>query len=379
MNRIRCKNILAGGKPQEGYIYFDGGKIVSVTREGELPFDGELDTGDCYCAAGFIDVHTHGAVGADFTFCSKEGAIRAVNFHAQHGTTAILPTTLASDYESTAAALRTLQAAQQSGEAKAQILGVHIEGPYFSPQMAGAQNPEYFTDPVEKDYLRILDEFGSFVKKWSYAPERDRYAQFCRTLFQRGVFASARHTNAVYLDMAAAFVAGLKGVTHLYSCTSTITREKGYRRLGVIECAYLFRDLYAELIADGRHIPPELIRLVFEQKGAEHVMLVTDSLSVTGSEEKEGVLNGVPYLVEDRVAKLSDGSAFAGSLATMDMLVRECVRAGVPLEQAVRAASETPARALGLKKGKIVAGYDADFVLLDKELRVQKTIVGGKL
>lgn len=379
MNRIYCKNILADGGWQEGYVYFENGKIKCVTKRGDLPFDKELDAGNHYCAPGFIDSHTHGALNVDFTSCTEEEAIRAVNYHALHGVTAILPTTLASDYQSTVRALRVLRGAQSDHRAQAQILGVHIEGPYFSLKMAGAQNPEFLTEPVKEDYLRILNEFGSFVKKWSYAPERDRNAEFCRTVARYGVMPSAAHTEAVYRDMVEAVSAGLKGVTHLYSCTSTITREKGYRRLGVTECAYLFRDLYAELIADGRHVPPELIRLVFGLKGAEHIMLVTDSISATGSGEKKGLLNGIPYFVDDGVAKLEDESAFAGSISTMDVLIRECLHAGISLQDAVRSASETPARALGLNKGKIEAGYDADFVLFDREIHVQKTVVGGKI
>ena len=377
MKRIRCKNIVTDGKRFGGYIYYEGGKIVAVTQDGSLLYTEEIDAEDLYCCAGFIDTHVHGGAGEDFTFCTPEEAVRAVDFHAEHGTTAILPTTLASDYENTRRALTALRAAQKSGKARAQILGAHIEGPYFAPEMAGAQNPIYLTDPIEEDYTRILSEFAGFVKKWSYAPERDKGARFCRALTECGVLASAGHTSAKYDDMLAAHEAGLRSVTHLYSCTSTITRERGYRKLGVVECAYLFEDVFAELIADGRHIPPELIRLVFRLKGAEHIALVTDALSVAGSGRREGTLNGVPFTVEDGVAKLRDRSAFAGSVATMDRLVRECVRAGVPLTDAVRAASETPARALGLEKGRIAQGYDADFVLFDGDINVQAVVSGG--
>lgn len=381
IEKIYSDNVVTDGRRFAGCVYLEKGKITAVEEDDggrELPFDSSVDVGGSFLTPGFIDTHTHGALGADFTFCTAEEAVRAVNYHASHGTTTILPTTLASDYENTARALRVLREAKARKDMKADIAGVHIEGPYFAPSQAGAQNPLYLTDPEEEDYVRILDEFGSFVKKWSYAPERDKDARFCRFLTNAGVLASAGHTAAVYEDMAAAYGAGLRCVTHLYSCTSTITRVNGFRRLGVVESAYLFKDMDVELIADGRHVPPELIRLVFQIKGAEHIMLVSDSLSITGADAKEGVLNGVPYIVEDGVAKLTDRSAFAGSIAAADRLVAECVKAGVALEDAVRSVTETPARALGLKKGRLAEGYAADLVVFDENIRIKKVFVGGR-
>lgn len=373
--RIRSGRIIAGGKLLSGYVYCEDGKISAVTDRA-LPFDLEYDAADGYLAAGFVDTHVHGGAGADFTICTEEEAMRAVAFHRAHGTTAMLPTTLASGRERTERALNILQNVRKMGARE--IAGVHIEGPYLAPSMAGAQNAAYLTDPVEEDYLALLERFGGFIKKWTYAPERDGGARFCRALKRYGVLPSAGHTAATYADMVRAFSAGMRSITHLYSCTSTITREGGYRRLGAIECAYLFDDLTAELIADGRHVPPELIRLAFKLKGAEHIALVTDAISAAGSGETAGVLNGVPYIVEDGVAKLADRSAFAGSVATMDFLVRECVHAGIPLPDAVRAASETPARTLGLKKGKIEAGYDADLIIFDENVCIKKVFIGGK-
>lgn len=377
MKRIACRHITDGGRIFPGYVYYENGVISAVTTE-ELPFEAEIDAGENYLSAGFVDTHTHGGAGADYTFCSAEEAVRAANYHFSHGATTLLPTTLASDRARTVRALENLREAAKSDALCGCIAGAHIEGPYFAPSMAGAQNPEYLTDPVREDYEFIADKFGGFVKKWSYAPERDRDGAFCRFLSGRGILASAGHTAAVFEDMKRAYAAGLRSVTHLYSCTSTITREGGFRRLGVIESAYYFDDMYVELIADGRHVPPELIELVFRLKKPGTVVLVSDSLSVAGSGKKEGVLNGVPYVVEDGVAKLADRSGFAGSVATADVLVRTCVSAGVPLAEAVRAMSETPARSLGLRKGRLAAGYDADFVIFDKDINILRVFSRGK-
>ncbi len=371
--RIKCNKIIDNGEIFASYVYFENGKITAVTNE-ELPFDEQIDAGDNYLSAGFIDTHTHGAVGYDFTFCNAEEAIKACDYLFSHGTTTILPTTLASDLQNTTKALNCLQQAQQSNKSKCCIAGAHIEGPYFAVEMAGAQNQKFLTDPIENDYKQIIESFGDFVKKWSYAPERDKQAKFCKYLTSRGVLASAGHTNAVFDDIKVAYQSGLRCITHLYSCTSTITRKGGFRRLGVVESAYYFDDMYVELIADGKHLPLDLINLIFKLKKDGTIMLVSDSLSITGSDCAVGTLNGVPYIVEDGVAKLADRSAFAGSVATVDVLVRQCVLAGIPLPKIIKAASQTPAEALHLNKGRVAVGFDAEFVIFDKDINVLHVI-----
>lgn len=379
MKHVFSDLVFIDGRFQKGCVSFEKGVICKISQQDVPPDDGEtFDATGMYVTPAFIDMHTHGAVGEDFTFCTPEGAVKASNYHFCHGTGTIVPTTLASDCKGTIKALSSLIEAKESCDLLGSIAGVHIEGPYFSPAMAGAQNPEYLTDPVEEDYKLILDEFAGFVKKWSYAPERDRDARFVSCLIGHGVLPSAGHTQAEYADFAAAYEQGLRNITHLYSCTSTITRKNGFRYLGVIECAYLYRDVCVELIADGRHIPPELIRMVFGLKGAEKIALVTDSLSIAGTQALSGELNGVPYIVEDGVAKLADRSAFAGSIATADRLIAQCVAAGVPLEQAVISMTQTPARLLGLKKGELREKYDADIAVFDKDYRIVRMYSHGE-
>ncbi len=376
MDAIKSSKIIVGKEIKSGFVYFENGIIKSVSGE-EMPCDNVFDFGDRYVSAGFIDSHTHGAAGYDYTSCDEDGVAKAVNWHLTHGTTSVLPTTLASSAERTEKAIETVFSAKKSGKAKADILGVHIEGPYFAKKQAGAQNPEFLTPPVKKDYERLVKKFGTFIKKWSYAPELDENAEFCGYLVKNGITPSAGHTDAVFDDMKTAYGKGLRNVTHLYSATSTITREKGFRRLGVIESAYYFDDMFAELIADGRHVPTELIELTFKLKGADKVLLVTDSLSVAGSGETSGKLNGVPFIVELGVARLADRTAFAGSISSMDILLREVLKAGVPLIGAVLSATDTPARSLGVKKGRIESGYPADFAVFDDNINVNAVFVGG--
>jgi N-acetylglucosamine-6-phosphate deacetylase len=172
---------------------------------------------------------------------------------------------------------------------------------------------------------------------------------------------------------------GCNLVTHLYSCTSTITRKQGFRRLGVLETAMLHDELYAEIIADGCHLPPELIRLIVKIKGVDRLALITDSLAVAGTGITEGFSLGTAYIIEDGVCKLADRSAFAGSIATADMLIRVVTqKAGLSLTDAVHMMTAVPARIMGLNKGILAPGKDADIVAFDDNINITAAFVMGK-
>ncbi|MBQ4515629.1 MAG: amidohydrolase family protein [Clostridia bacterium] len=203
-------------------------------------------------------------------------------------------------------------------------------------------------------------------------------------LNKNGIVAAAGHTDAEYDDIKKAYDNGMKLITHLYSCTSTITRKDGFRILGVIETSYLYDDIDVETIADGCHLPPDLLKLIYKIKTDEHMCLVTDAIRHGGMSDIENATceNGnMPYKIEDGVAKLIDGSAFAGSIATTDVLVRTCTkRAGFALESAVKMITEVPARIMKLDtKGSLKVGYDADIVIFDDDINVIKTIVSGNV
>ena len=358
-------------------LYFEGGKITAIG--GDRPHDTVIDAGGAYVCPGFIDMHVHGGGGARFEDGTEEAILQAVNIHAHHGTTTIFPTVSSRDAGTTALALKAVR--DYGGGALANIGGVHLEGPYFSPKQAGAQDPSQIRYPDPKEYVPLIAEYGDLIKRWSYAPELDPDHTFLDYLNDHGIMSAAGHTDAVFSEIKAAHEKGMNLITHLYSCTSTITREGGFRILGVIESAYYFRNMDVEIIADGCHLPPELIELVVRGKGVEHTALITDAIRFGGVENAGNTVDddSVPYIIEDGVAKLLDRSAFAGSIATMDRLIRVCVeKAGIPLVDAVRMASETPARIMGLaKKGKLEAGADADLVLLGEDLTVEKVFVGG--
>lgn len=361
-------------------VYVEDGTILAVTNEN-LSYDKEIDAKGNYISSGFIDIHVHGGAGYEFIDATKEALLHAANIHAEHGTTTIYPTLSAYDYERTVNALETVKAFRN--EAMPNIYGCHLEGPYFSPLQTGAQDPSFIRTPDEKEYNALYENYGDIIKRWSYAPELKDADKFLDFLNEKGIVAAAGHTDAIYNDMLSAYQNGMKLVTHLYSCTSTITRKDGFRRLGVIETAYLYDDIDVETIADGCHLPPELLRLIYKIKGDEHMCLVTDAIRHGGMSDVESISceNGnIPYIIEDGVAKLADRSAFAGSIATTDVLVRVCThKAGISLPSAVKMITEVPARIMKLyKKGSIKKGYDADLVIFDENINIKYTIVNGK-
>ena len=374
---LKCDRIVLSDKLFCGYVYLENGMITEVS-ELEMPCDLQYDFTGKYLAPGLIDLHTHGAGGYPFIECTPEDVAMGCDFHLKHGTTTILPTVSAAPFETMRAAVASISVAKQKGMTGANIIGAHMEGPYLSAAQCGAQPPEFITPPIEEEYRALVAEYGVDIARWTYAPESDPEGRFARFLCEHGILASAGHTDAKYPDMKTAEDAGMNLITHLYSCTSTVTRDHGFRSLGVIESAYLLDGLYVEIIADGKHLPPELIRMIVKIKGADKVAVVTDSMQIAGIDVERGELGGIRYIVEDGVCKLYDRSAFAGSIATADRLIRVLTRdCGFDIAMAVRMMSEVPASLLKCKKGSIRCGYDADVIVFDDEIKVTDVFVGG--
>lgn len=375
---IRSDRLVVGKSLFDGWLYLENGKIVAVTTE-RRDADKIYDFTGKYVSAGFIDLHTHGGGGHAFLESDAEEVAAGCRYHLMHGTTSILPTVSASPFPIMRRAVESIVQAKHGGRAGARIVGAHMEGPYLSAAQCGAQCPDFITPPRREDYEALIADFGADIARWTYAPEHDEGGEFCRYLTSHGILASAGHTNAVYRDMATAIDAGCSLITHLYSCTSTVTRDHGFRSLGVIESAFLRDELYVELIADGKHLPPDLIRMILKIKGIDRVALITDSLAIAGTDVLEGVMGGTPYLVEDGVCKLRDRSAFAGSIATADILLRTLVHdCAVPIPEAAYMLTAVPAAILGLDRGRLEAGCDADVVVFDDAIEVSDVFVMGK-
>ena len=389
---IRNGRIITPEGIEEGFVLLKDGKIEQVgiglkARIADvLPADDvtEIDAAGCYVAPGFIDMHTHGAGGADFMDGTVEAYLTAARMHAMHGTTLLYPTTLTSTNEALYESFATYEKALAlSGRDGAAFGGMHLEGPFFAPEMAGAQDPRYLCDPRPENYLDILSH-TDHIARWSFAPERAGSPEFAAELAKRGIISSIGHTNATFADCDAAYRSGCHLMTHFYSCMSTITRRNAYRYAGVIEYGYWQDGMDIEIIADGIHVPADLLKLVVKIKGPGHIALVTDSMRAAGMPEGPSILGGLDggqeVIVEDGVAKLLDRSAFAGSVATADRLVRTMIReAGVGVADAVRMMTANPARIMGVndRKGSILKGYDADLVIFDENINIKHTIIGG--
>ena len=359
-----------------GKVYLQTGRIIAAGDE-ERPFDIGHDFGDHYIAPGFIDLHTHGGKGIAFSACNSEEFSEACKFHMRHGTTTLLPTLSAGPLKEMGQAVAVAAEVMEDGSCPVCIPGVHMEGPYLSAAQCGAQRPGVITPPVAEEYVPLVEQHGQHIARWSFAPENDADQTFCNYIRAHGILPSAGHTNATYEELLPAYGAGCTLVTHLYSCTSTITRQQGFRHLGVTESAYLLDDMDVELIADGKHLPPELLRMIFKCKDHAHIALITDSLPPAGLDQKEGIMDGTPYIVEDGVAKLPDRSAFAGSIATTDVLLRTVLGCGISIHDGVQMLTANTARILGLSTGRLEAGFDADITVFDDDVTVQAVFTNG--
>lgn len=343
-----------------------------------------VDCGGQYLSPGFIDIHCHGGGGADFMDGHMEDILTAARAHLNHGTTGICPTTLTCSDEELFAFFESYGQARAVTEQMPHLLGIHLEGPYFSPAQAGAQPPKYLVHPRPEHYHEILRRGQGNIVRWSVAPELPGALELGDELAKRGIKASMGHSDAGFDDIVKAMEHGYGQITHFYSAMSTITRKRGRRILGLIECGYLFDQLKVEIISDGIHLPPELLRLILKCKNHGDICLVTDSMRGAGMPDGPSLLgsrkNGVPVIIEGGIANMPDFTSFAGSVATTDRLVRVMVQeAGLPVWEAVKMASLNPASFLGIQEtyGSIEPGKSADLLIFDDDIRISSVYVSG--
>ena len=369
----------------DGYILYEDGKIAKIGTGDSMPqADEVIDAQGRYVSPGFIDIHTHGAGGADYMDGTLEAYLTAARMSARHGATLVYPTTLTSSNEVLFDTFDLYEQAVAANTEGAAFGGLHLEGPYFNPKQAGAQDPRYLRNPQPEDYLEILSRSNN-IARWSFSPELDGAPEFAAELSKRGIIAAAGHTDATFEQCDEAYKNGCSLITHFYSCISTIIRKNSYRTAGVMEYGYYQDGMAVEIIADGHHVPSSLLHLIVKVKGVDNVVLVTDSMRGAGMPEGPSILGGLAdgqeCIVENGVAKLLDGSGFAGSVCTTDRLVRTMITiGGCSLEQAVQMASLNPARVMGVadRKGSLEAGKDADIVIFGDNVEVFATIVSGR-
>lgn len=351
------------------------GKIAAVGPGLSTGDEEVIDLGGNYLAPGFIDLHVHGALGRD-TMEGTADAFRVIcEYHAAGGTTSLLLTTVTAPIPEI---VRVVRQIESRGAEIPQLRGAHLEGPFISREKPGAQRAEFITEPTA-ELVRPLFELGPAVQRMTLAPEVPGTLELVTRLTRKGIAASGGHSNAWEEEARAAFECGMRQVTHTFNCMSSLRRREGARVAGLLEFALSEPEIFCELIADGHHVGTTLMRMLYRAKGATGIVLVTDATAGAGlPNDSRFALGGAECLVRNGACWVADGSALAGSAARMIDLVRQMVeKVGVPLEEAVRMATETPARAMGWnKKGRLSVGCDADLVILSPDLKVIRTFLG---
>lgn len=385
--KIYNANIITpSGFLKDGILIIADGKIAEIgTKNITIENAKEIDAGGKYVSPGFIDMHVHGGGGHDFMDNTLEAFLTIANTHAKYGTTALMPTTLSCEKQDLLTTLAIYEKANAINTGGADFVGIHIEGPYFAMSQKGAQDPRYIRNPDPAEYQEILAA-SKHIKRWSAAPELPGTIEFGQFLQKNNVLAAIAHTDAIYEEVVEAFEIGFTHATHFYSCMSGVSRRNAFRYAGAIEAAYLLDDMTVEIIVDGVHLPAPLLKLIYKIKGADHTALITDAMRGAGMPEgpsKLGSLkDGLEVIIEDGVAKLPDRTAFAGSVATADRLVRNMIKlADISLFDTIKMASTTPAKILKINdsKGELVVGKDADIVVFDQDINIQTTIVKGNV
>lgn len=363
---------------KDGSVLISDGKILEVTNSDLAVIGAKvIDAKGMYIVPGFISMHAHGGGGHDFTEGTHEAFQQAVLAHLKHGATSIFPTLSSTSFENIKKAVHTCEELIKTPQST--IQGLHIEGPYLNKKMAGPQWEEFLKDPDPNEYIPLL-ESTQCIKRWDISPELPGAHDFARYTHARGILTAITHTEAEYPEIKAAFEAGFTHTAHFYNAMPGFHKRREYKYEGTVESVYLTDGMSVEVIADGIHLPATILKLIYKLKGVEQTCLVTDALKYAAY-DGEPIVNP-KYIIENGVCKLADHSALAGSLATMDTLVQTMVKkAAIPLADAVRMASETPAKLIGIDthKGTLQKGKDADIVILDKDINIRCVFSNGEI
>lgn len=369
---------------KEKVILVEDGKIIAFLNDLEPSnVDEMIDCQGNYLFPGFIDIHVHGGGGADFIDGDVESFKTVVMTHLAHGATTIYPTTMSSSFKQIIKAFSAYREIKRSFCFAECIKGFHMEGPFLNPKMCGAQRKDLIIEPTDSE-LSLLKNNADIIARITCAPEINGVMNMAKELLPYGISFSMGHTAATYEQAENAFEKGFTSITHLYSATSGFHKVNQRVHIGVTQVAYGIDEIYAELIADGCHVPKQLLRLVTKIKGTDKVCLVTDAMRAADTDVTESYLGEVApenrVIIEDGVAKLPDRSSFAGSIGTMDKAVRFAIDCGFELYQVAQMASLSPATLMGIEKekGSLAIGKDADIVVLNGDYHVEQVYLKGE-
>ncbi|MCG8451991.1 MAG: N-acetylglucosamine-6-phosphate deacetylase [Spirochaetales bacterium] len=365
-------------RQEESCVYVEDGQIADVIslkrfKKKSIPSDTLVyDVNGAWIAPGLIDSHIHGFNGFGTEDHQSESILEMSKALAKHGVSSFCPTVYSDDEERMTHAIRAIVAAHGKCEG-AEILGIHLEGPFISPKRLGAQGG---SSPVDLDLMDRLWEAGEgMISNMTVAPELKNMRELALSCVKKGIVLQAGHTDAAYENMLEGMQAGIRHSTHFFNAMSRLH----HRNPGAVGAIMILPDMSCEIIADGEHVHPELIQLLLRGKPVNKVVLVTDALKPTAQKEGTLLANGEEVLFVDEVFKKPDG-VFAGSSLTMMKGIKNLVSWQIPLEQALMMATENPSRILGFdRKGALVPGFDADITVFDKQYNVLMTMVAGRI
>jgi N-acetylglucosamine-6-phosphate deacetylase len=366
---------------EDRIIIIEKGKIMAITDKKEDPALLKnveiIEAQNKFIVPGYIDIHVHGGGGSDVMDGEYEAIKQVATTHSRFGTTAFLPTTMTMTKDKIIKSLKSIHEARLKGTGTAEILGIHLEGPYINPEKKGAQKEEDIKKVSVEEFLEFNQASGNLIRLVTIAPEMPGAIDFIRWLHQQGIIVSVGHSNATYKQVQEGIQAGLSQVTHIFNAM----RGLHHREPGVVGAALSSPKLIVEMIADGIHLHPMVLKMLTQIKESEKLVLITDAMRATGFKEGTYDLGGQEVIVTQGQAKLKNGT-LAGSVLTMDKAVKNLVtKVGISLLNAVQMASYNPAKCLGIddKKGSLELYKDADIVILNKSLETELTMVAGKV
>lgn len=376
---INANIVTEQGIVQNGSIHVVGATIASIQKQGSTaPANAQIvDANGGWLLPGFIDVHVHGGYGADFMDAKESSLDTITKFHSSTGTTSIVATSMTAPRHALDDVLESVDAYRKKDMPYAQVVGVHLEGPFLNPTKIGAQNPDYVVLP-QVEWMQVWnDKYPGLIKTLSLAPERDGALEMIAWCHEHGIVTAAAHTDATYDEINAAVKNGLSHSVHMFNAMRPIH----HREPGTVGAILTTDEVSAEIIADGVHVHPACIKLLAGMKQKQNLLLITDAMSAAGLQDGLYQLGGQDVVVRDSVARLKEGDSLAGSTLTMIRGFRYLVEeVGFSVEQVSELASGNPAKLLGLSDtiGSIAEGKHADLLIVSRDLELEQVFIQGR-
>lgn len=363
-------------------VLVEGDRLLDVVDRSALGSEVQtFDVGGRYITPGLIDIHIHGAVGHTFNEPNAEAFAAITEETATRGLTALMATVATAAIPDTLECLKFSREWMKETHEGSQILGIHVEGPYFNMEQKGAQDPKNILTP-DDGTPELLLEHRDVIKIMTYAPELPGALELTARLAELGIVPAAGHSMATDEEVLAAMEVGLRHAIHLWSAQSSTVREGPWRKPGLLEASLVFEGLTGEIIADNKHLPPTLMKLAYKCKGPDRLCVVSDATSGAGLPEGSRFRMGeMEYEVHDGVGMVFDRTVFAGSTTLLNQMIPILTKeVGIPLVEVIRMGTLTPARVIGVDdhKGSLEPGKDADISIFEEDFTAWRTMIAGQ-